>query len=134
MISRLPNVVPNDQPAHWIIVEDIEFDIGAANAAVEALQEVLARRTHRRKYLGQEVLVPGQLGSALRLPMISAQLKSKTAPRRERGLESFQCLWPTLSPGTQDQVLDMIGWYEPGKLSWEDKRSNRRPPLPRKDQ
>lgn len=114
-------------------MEEIEFDIGTAHAAVEALQQVLARRTHRRKYLGQEVLVPGQLGNALRLPMIAEQLKSKTAPRRERGLESFQCLWPTLSPNTQGQVLEMIGWYEPNKLGWEDKRSNRRPPLPRKE-
>lgn len=105
-----------------------EFDIETARAAVQALQQVLARRTHRRKYLGQEVILPGQLGSALRLPAIARQLESKTAPRRERGLEAFQCLWPTLSPATRQQVLELIGWYEPEKLSWDDKRSNRRPP------
>jgi len=109
------------------VVDTIEFDIETAHAAVLALQEVLARRTHRRKYLGQEVLVPGQLGSALRLPSIASQLRGKTAPRRERGLEAFLTLWPTLSPATQEQVLDLIGWYEPDKLSWEDKRSNRKP-------
>lgn len=114
-------------------MEDIEFDIETAHAAVKALQQVLARRTHRRKYLGQEVVIPGQLGSALRLPAITEQLKSKTAPRRERGLEAFQCLWPTLSPITQEQVLELIGWYEPEKLSWDDKRSNRRPIPPVKE-
>lgn len=115
-------------------MEETHFTTETAHAAVKALQQVLARRTHRRKYLGQEVIIPGQLGSALRLPAIADQLKSKTAPRRERGLESFQCLWPTLSPSTQNQVLEMIGWYEPDKLGWEDKRSNRRPSLTGKDQ
>lgn len=114
-------------------MEESDFNTETAHAAVIALQQVLARRTHRRKYLGQEVVVPGQLGSALRLPAIAQQLQSKTAPRRERGLEAFQCLWPTLSPSTQDQVLEMIGWYEPKELRWEDKRSNRRPILPGKD-
>lgn len=114
-------------------MEETEFDIETAFSAVTALQQVLARRTHRRKYLGQEVIIPGQLGSALRLPMIAEQLKSKTAPRRERGLEAFQCLWPTLSADTQHQVLNMIGWYEPESLNWDDKRSNRRPLPPRKD-
>lgn len=114
------------------IVEETDFDIDTAYEAVKALQQVLARRTHRRRYLGQEVVVPGQLGSALRLPFIAEQLQGKTAPRRERGLEAFQCLWPTLSPDTQNQVLDLIGWYEPEQLSWEDKRSNRRPTLPGK--
>lgn len=114
-------------------MEEIDFNIETAHAAVKALQLVLARRTHRRKYLGQEVVIPGQLGSALRLPAIVQQLESKTAPRRERGLEAFQCLWPTLSPATQEQVLEMIGWYQPEKLAWEDKRSNRRPLLPGKD-
>lgn len=113
-------------------MENTDFDIETAHAAVKALQQVLARRTHRRKYLGQEVMVPGQLGNALRLPAIAEQLQSKTAPRRERGLEAFQCLWPTLSPGTQDQVLALIGWYDPEELSWEDKRSNRRPLPPLK--
>lgn len=98
----------------------------ALDAATE-LQRVLAARTHRRKVMGQEVLVPGQLGEALQLPRIINRLQSKQQKQREQGLDDFQELWPTLSPRTRQKVLDAIGWYDPKELAWDDKRSNRRP-------
>lgn len=104
-----------------------DFDTASALAAATALQEVLARRTHRKKYLGQELVVPGQLGSALQLPRIVNQLQSKQERRRLEGLEAFQTLWLTLSDPTRHQVQEAIGWYDPHDLDWDDKRSNRRP-------
>ncbi len=103
------------------------FNIDTALDAVLALSQVLAARTHRRKYMGQEVVVPGQLGEALQLPQIIHRLRGKQARQREAGLEAFQDLWPTLSPLTREKVLTQIGWYDPQALSWDDKRSNRRP-------
>lgn len=104
-----------------------EFDVETALEAATALHRVLAARTHRRKVMGQEVLVPGQLGEALHLPRIIRRLQGKQLRQREQGLEEFLELWPTLSPATRDKVLDRIGWYDPKSLDWEDKRSNRRP-------
>lgn len=103
------------------------FSSETALKAATALQQVLAARMHRRKVMGQPVLVPGQLGEALQLPRIINRLQSKQQRQRERGLEEFMGLWPTLSPVTRDKVLDRIGWYDPKELEWEDKRSNRRP-------
>lgn len=103
------------------------FTVETALEAAIALQHVLAARTHRRKVMGQEVMVPGQLGEALQLPHIIRRLQAKQARQRDRGLEDFRELWPTLSPATRDKVLHAIGWYDPGSLDWEDKRSNRRP-------
>lgn len=105
------------------------FTVETALEAAIALHKVLAARTHRRKVMGQDVMVPGQLGEALQLPQIIRRLQGKQARQRDRGLEDFQDLWPTLSPSTRDKVLDQIGWYEPTSLDWEDKRSNRRPTL-----
>lgn len=104
-----------------------EFDVATALDAATALQRVLAARTHRRKVMGQDVLVPGQLGEALHLPQIIRRLQSKQLRQREQGLDDFHELWPTLSPATREKVLDHIGWYDPKSLDWEDKRSNRRP-------
>lgn len=98
----------------------------ALDAAAE-LRRVLAARTHRRKVLGQEVLVPGQLGEALQLPRITNRLQSKQQRLRDQGLNDFQELWPTLSLATREKVLSAIGWYDPKDLNWEDKRSNRKP-------
>ncbi|MFE8070942.1 hypothetical protein QQM79_07765 [Marinobacteraceae bacterium S3BR75-40.1] len=103
------------------------FDIATALSAAEALSEVLAQRTHRKKVLGQEVVVPGQLGQALGLPVIINQLQGKTEARRQKGLEAFEELWTTLSVYTRRKVLDAIGWYDPEELDWDDPRSNRRP-------
>jgi hypothetical protein len=103
------------------------FTVETALEAATALHHVLAARTHRRKVMGQEVLVPGQLGEALHLPQIIRRLQSRQNRQREQGLEDFQDLWQTLSPITRDKVLDTIGWYDPKSLDWEDKRSNRRP-------
>jgi hypothetical protein len=98
----------------------------ALDAAVE-LQRVLAARTHRRKVLGQEIIVPGQLGAALNLPRIVSRLQSRQVRLRTQGLEDFQQLWVTLSLPTREKVLRAVGWYRPQELSWEDKRSNRHP-------
>ncbi|WP_100640127.1 hypothetical protein [Marinobacter salexigens] len=110
----------------------MELETFTTETALETAQElrrVLAARTHRRKVLGQEVIIPGQLGEALQLPQIINRLQSKQQRFRDQGLEDFQELWPTLSAATRQKVLDSIGWYDPKDLSWEDKRSNRRPTL-----
>lgn len=110
-----------------MLLEPKTFTIETATEAATQLRRVLSARTHRRKVLGQEVLVPGQLGEALHLPRIINRLQSKQQKQRELGLEDFQELWPTLSAGTREKVLDAMGWYDPKALDWEDKRSNRRP-------
>lgn len=96
--------------------------------AAEALVGVLARRTHRRKVMGQDVLVPGQLGDALRLPQLINRLRSRQQRQRDRAVEDFEVLWDTLSHSTRDQVCQELDWYDPRELSWDDKRSNRRTP------
>ncbi|MBK8973954.1 MAG: hypothetical protein IPM37_22275 [Hahellaceae bacterium] len=104
-----------------------DFDVETALTAAQALTRVLAGRTHKRKVLGQVLTVPGQLGSALKVPTIISQLQSKVSNRRQHGLDSFQQLWDTLSEATRNEVLNLIGWYDPEQLDWDDKRSNRRP-------
>lgn len=104
-----------------------DFTADTALEAAISLTRVLAARRHRRKVMGQEVLVPGQLGEALHLPKIIRRLQSKQARQRDLGLEDFQSLWPTLSDSTRDKVLRTLGWYDPKDLEWDDKRSNRRP-------
>lgn len=108
-------------------MDNEDFTPETALEAAEALHHVLAARTHRRKVMGQEVLVPGQLGEALHLPQIIRRLQARQARQRDRGMEDFQDLWQTLSPATREKVLHNIGWYDPESLDWEDKRSNRRP-------
>ena len=110
-----------------MLLELETFTIETALDAATELRKVLAARTHRRKVMGQEVMVPGQLGEALQLPRIINRLQSKHMKQRELGLEDFQELWPTLSPQTRERVLGAIGWYDPKELDWDDKRSNRRP-------
>lgn len=107
-----------------------EFNEETALQAAEALADVLARRTHRRKVMGQEVVVPGQLGEALRLPYLIGRLRSRQKRQRERAVEAFEAVWETLSSRTRNQVRKDLGWYDPRDLSWEDKRSNRRPAPP----
>ena len=104
------------------------FNEDSALQAAETLAGVLARRTHRRKVMGQDVIVPGQLGDALRLPQLVGRLRSRQQRQRERAVAEFETLWDTLSEATRDQVRQELGWYDPRDLSWEDKRSNRRPP------
>ncbi len=107
---------------------DIEhFTSQTALEAAVALDKILARRVHRKKVLGQEVLVPGQLGQALHLPLILRRLNSKQLRQREQGLEDFSALWQTLSATTRRNVREALGWYDPKRLDWDDKRSNRRP-------
>lgn len=108
-------------------MDTTDFTIETALEAANSLTKVLAARRHRRKVMGHEVLVPGQLGAALHLPRIIQRLQSKQLRQRELGLEDFQSLWPTLSDATRDKVLTNLGWYDPSDLDWDDKRSNRRP-------
>ncbi len=110
-----------------------DFDTDTALQAAQALQQVLAARTHRKKVWGQEIIVPGQLGEALKLPTIISQLSGKITKRRDKGLDQFRELWDTLSDSTRREVLTAIGWYDPEDLDWEDKRSNRRPIIPSDD-
>lgn len=118
---------------YWSAIKQVialELEIFTTETALDAaaeLRRVLAARTHRRKVLGQEVLVPGQLGEALQLPRITNRLQSKQQRLRDQGLDDFQELWPTLSLATREKVLSAIGWYDPKDLNWEDKRSNRKP-------
>lgn len=111
-------------------MSDDGFNEETALQAAEALTRVLARRTHRRKVMGQEVLVPGQLGEALRLPQLLGRLRSRQRQQRQRAVDDFEVLWETLSHPTRQQVFEQLGWYDPRDLSWDDKRSNRRPPPP----
>ncbi len=106
-----------------------DFDITTALEAADALRIVLERRTHRRKYLGEEIFLPSKLGDAVNLPKITSLLKGRGLNQREKGLNDFQDLWPTLSESTRNTVLEMIGWYRLEDLEWDDIRSNRRPKL-----
>ncbi|MEX0603661.1 MAG: hypothetical protein WD623_09345 [Marinobacter sp.] len=103
------------------------FTTETALEAALSLKTILASRTHRKKVLGQEVIVPGQLGEALHLPRIIARLQSRQQRHRDQGLEDFAALWQTLSATTHTRVYRAMGWYNPQDLDWEDKRSNRRP-------
>jgi hypothetical protein len=99
-----------------MLLDSDAFTVETALEAATELQKVLASRMHRR-----------QLGEALQLPRTINRLQSKQQKQREKGLEDFQELWPTLSRFTRHRVLDKLGWYNPKELDWEDKRSNRRP-------
>lgn len=110
-----------------------DFNVASALIAAQALQRVLARRTHRKKYMGQVLLLPGQLGEALRLPSMITRLQSRQAPQRQSGLEAFVALWQTLSEPTRQHTREEAGWYDPASLDWEDKRSNRRASFPADD-
>ncbi len=106
-----------------------DFDIAKAQKAAVALEVILERRTRVKVILGEERVVPGTLGKAIKLPSIIARLESRSSNVRNRGLLEFRQLWDTLSAQTTREVLDAIGWYDPAKLDWEDPRSNRRPDL-----
>ena len=106
-----------------------EFNIKTALAAAEALEVILARRTHIRVILGEERRVSGSLGKAVNLPEIRKRLESRSSKLRDQGLGEFRALWDTLSLATCNSVLEAIGWYDPGDLQWDDKRSNRRPDI-----
>lgn len=103
------------------------FSEQSALEAARALSRVLESRTHRKKILGQEVIVPGQLGAALHLPQLIDRLQARQQRQRARALEDFLTLWETLSPTTRNRVYERLGRYNPRELDWEDKRSNRRP-------
>ena len=106
-----------------------EFDTSTALKAALALRKTLAQRTHVKLVRGEERVVAGTLGEAVKLPAIISQLESRSSPKRASGLEDFRTLWETLSPQTCKKVLNAIGWYDPRALDWEDPRSNRRPDL-----
>lgn len=108
---------------------DEEFDIATALEAAHALRLVLERRTHRKKYLGEEFFLPSTLGDAVNLPKITGLLSGRGQNQREKGLDEFQSLWFTLSEMTRKNVLEKIGWYRAQDLEWDDIRSNRHPKL-----
>jgi len=108
-------------------VTDNRFSEESALSAAEALQHVLASRTHKRKILGEERIVPGQLGEALGLPAIIHRLQSRSGPVRSEATERFEAIWDTLSERSRQRVREALGWYDPRELDWEDPRSNRRP-------
>lgn len=110
-----------------MLVNSDDFDIELAQQAVQSLQLVLAARTHKKKYLGKDYVLPGQLGKALKLPQIHSRLNSPMSNRRQQGLDDFKFLWDTLSENTRHIVAEDLGWYEPERLEWDDKRSNRKP-------
>lgn len=95
--------------------------------AAQALQTVLSRRTHRKKVLGEERIVPGQLGEALGLPALCKQLNSRRPATRQEAVERFDAIWSSLSERSRRKVREALGWYDPRELDWEDPRSNRRP-------
>ncbi len=105
------------------------FDTKTALTAATALREILVRRKYRKVVNGEEMLFPGTLGEVVRLPAITARLENRSSKQRERGLEEFRALWGTLAPNTRKTVQDAIGWYDPGEMHWEDKRSNRQPDI-----
>ena len=111
------------------MIRSSDFDIKTASVAAEALREILANRLRKKVILGEERLVAGTLGEVIKLPVIIGRLEHRSAKQRALGLEEFQVLWDTLSAATRRSVGDVIGWYEPKELDWEDKRSNRRPDL-----
>jgi hypothetical protein len=104
-----------------------DFDDETALMAAQALQTVLSRRTHRKKVLGEECIVPGQLGEALGLPRLCKQLKSRRHRVRQDAVERFDAIWSSLSESSRRKVRQALGWYDPRELDWEDPRSNRRP-------
>lgn len=107
-----------------------DFNQDSALQAARMLARVLAQRQHRKTILGQTVLVPGQLGEALRLPSMIHALESRSGPRREAAVERFQAVWLSLSESSRAQVRELLGWYDPREMDWDDPRSNRRPDLP----
>ena len=106
---------------------DNRFTEESALNAAETLQRVLASRTHKRKVLGEERIVPGQLGEALGLPDIIHRLQSRNGPVRNEAAERFEAIWDTLSERSRKRVREELGWYDPRELDWEDPRSNRLP-------
>ena len=104
-----------------------DFDEETALMAAQALQTVLSRRTHRKKVLGEERIVPGQLGEALGLPSLCKQLTSRRPRTRQDAVERFEAIWSSLSDISRKRVREALGWYDPRELDWEDPRSNRRP-------
>lgn len=104
-----------------------DFDEETALMAAQALQKVLSRRTHRKKVLGEERIVPGQLGEALGLPRLCRQLNSRMPATRKEAVARFEAIWHSLSETSRRRVREALGWYDPRELDWEDPRSNRRP-------
>jgi len=109
---------------------DIEpLGINSSLQLCSALQDVLDARVHQRLILGEPVLVKGSLSKALGLPEIQKHLSGKIQKKQDLAKQRLMEIWPTLSETTKEQTLDILGWYEPDALSWDDPRSNRKPLL-----
>ncbi|TVP57729.1 MAG: hypothetical protein EA349_05890 [Halomonadaceae bacterium] len=107
-----------------------DFNQDTALQAARVLAAVLSRRQHRKVIMGQTVLVPGQLGEALRLPGIIHALQSRSGTRRNEAVERFTAIWLSLSERSREQVRERLGWYDPRQMEWDDPRSNRLPDVP----
>ena len=117
------------RPMATRVFKSKNFQVESALLAALALSQILARRIHRKMIFGEERLIAGTLGEAVKLPSITHRLEHRSSKQRDQGLEDFKLLWDTLSLATCQSVLDAIGWYKPQDLDWEDKRSNRRPDI-----
>lgn len=104
-----------------------DFSLEAQIELLDGIEQVLDNRMHKRKVMGEDVLVKGSLSKALRIPEIRRKLASRNSTRQHKGTLALAELWATLSPVTQQSVLALISWYDPSTLEWDDPRSNRRP-------
>ena len=103
------------------------LNIETARTLVNALEDVLDSRTHKRDHLGEEIIVKGSLSKALKIPELKRTLSRSNDALQKQGLEQLSTLWTTLSDSTKQATLDKSGLYEPNELNWDDSRSNRRP-------
>lgn len=103
------------------------LNIDTARALVNALEQVLDSRTHKREHLGEEIIVKGSLSKALKIPELKRTLSRKNIEIQQQGMDDLLVLWSTLSEQTKQSSLNIAGLYEPKQLHWDDLRSNRRP-------
>lgn len=109
------------------------LDIEALRELLVAVIAVLDSRMHKRKHLGEEILVKGSLSQALHLPDLQKRLNAVNEEKQNRAREDLASVWQSLSTATRQAVIEQLGWYDPHELDWDDPRSNRRPVNLKKD-
>ena len=112
-----------------MILDISQLNIEATRVFAQALEGVLDSRTHKRNYLGDEVIVKGSLSKALKLPEIIHKLQRNNESAQQQAQEQLEILWLTLSEETKTSVLEKAGWYQTDDLTWDDPRSNRHPKI-----
>jgi hypothetical protein len=90
---------------------------------------VLDSRTHKRVYLGDEITVKGSLSKALKLPEIIRALQSPHLSARPVHKMPWQNYGQPCRPLHRNTRWKNLTGTNPKSLSWDDPRSNRRPPL-----